>query len=1270
MTMDQCPSTVHEGPKHQPSKAELMERTRSLAGTVGGSPRGLVAYRSAEELADTPEFRDFVEREFPAGASELLSTSRRGFVSLMGASLALAGVAGMPGCRRPDHKIVPYGRNVPEHIIPGKALYFATSMPLPGGGAEGLIVETHEGRPTKIEGNPLHWINQGKSSVWSQSSVLGLYDPDRLKFPTYSATKDGVRKEATWDDVAEWAVKHFAEHEKDGGAGLAFVVDKKTSPSRDAMRDRVLRRFKNATFVSWDAVEARGHADGTAIAMGAPMRETLRLSKARVIVSLDRDFLTGEAGSLVNAREFAATRIPKKTGAKVKGVDGHDHDEYAMSRLYAVESGFSTTGAQADHRLRLAPSRVVALAVELAKQVISKTGAEGAKALADAVASVAVPGGESLDKAFVEECARDLLDTANRGAAVVLAGRTMPAEVHALCVAMNAALGSLGTVVTYSPMTPEHARNSRAEMKALCEKMNGGKITTMVVIDANPVLTAPADFEFAKGFAKVANTVCMSVAATETAAASNWSLNGCHFLESWGDTQSNDGWIAPIQPMIAPLFGPQLTNAEKSADAKDRPMPQLSELELLALIGGEKRPDGYKLVKSVWRELYKRSSPGESEESFEQRWSRSLHNGVMEGMPAPVQAKNVRMDDVAKAVSAFKVAEGPKPGTLDAVFSFGHIHDGRFANVSWLQELPEAGTMVCWDNPALMSPKTAARLGLWPENPKKNRYTEDKWPKADVAEFTLGGRTIKCAVWVLPGMADDTVIFKVGYGRKVCGLVGDGVGFDVYPLISGDTGAMAQGVVAKKVNDEYWIASTQNHWSLEGRTSVVRAVDLPAFAKHADTVVSHKHELYGGAEVKLKFAERLGELSHTPPNISIYNHPYNDSASEPVAGSLFKSGPQWGMTIDLSSCTGCGVCTIACQAENNIPVVGKKETAKGREMTWIRIDRYFTGYREGDSLDMLNDPSEMLHQPIACVHCEYAPCETVCPVNATVHTPDGMNAMAYNRCIGTRYCANNCPYKVRRFNFFDYGVTKFNGNYAGKEVVESIGKVLPNDNTGVTGSAVHGRVNANLIPPRLREKLDQLSRMQKNPDVTVRSRGVMEKCSYCVQRINTARIEINTSELFPAADRNKVPDGFFQTACQQACPSNSIVFGDTLDTENEYADAEGVKRRGSRVSATRADARSYLLLGYLNTRPRTSHMLKVRNPNVSLLKRQGKHGEERVESWADPFHHGGHSDDHGHDHNGGGSHEEKKHASWYDSKRRRDDSGYRSSLTVLGVSKV
>jgi molybdopterin-containing oxidoreductase family iron-sulfur binding subunit len=1148
--VDQCPSTT-KGEKKLPSKAELALLTRS-AGTLNGKP----LWRSAEEVADTPEFREFLHREFPSGASELSQSegeTRRDFLKLMGASLALAGAATVPGCRQPDHKIMPYSKEVPEEIIPGKPLYYATSFPRPDGGAEGLLVETHEGRPTKIEGNPLHPINQGKCSTWALASIMGMYDPERLKFPVYNNPKRG-RVEATWDDFRTWSADHFKTYDASGGEGLAFICDKKSSPSRQASIAQLRDRFKKATWVSYSPTEATGATEGSRMAFGKPMREVLNISKekTRVILTLDRDFLYHEAGEIPNSRQFASARLVL-----------HTKDD--MSRLYSVESAFTLTGAQADHRLCLSPSRVTAFVVELAKFMLPRVSQPGAEGLSTALSGLTVPAGKDLDRRFLEECAKDLLDASNRGRSLILAGDSQPPEVHALVIALNAALGNIGQSVGYVAMTEEEAAPSLAQIGALATDMKAGKIKTLVCIGTNPVYDAPADTDFAALFAKVPTTICLSVESTETAATSTWSLNAAHYLESWSDTLSLDGTLAPIQPMIAPLYE-----------------PAMSDLELISYLANKDaaaKVDGYEIVRGNW----KKTLGGD----FDRLWRRALHDGVVAGTGIKPEAPSVNYGAVATGVSrlAGKGADG-----IEVVWYVSHVHDGRYANCSWLHELPEVGTRTVWDNPVLMSPKTAEALNLTPEaythSDPNSIYYKNNYPYAKLASVKVGGNTVTAPVWILPGMADNVLLLAFGYGRESAGVVADGVGVNMFKARASSVvaagGRYAQGATIERAPGEHMIASTQNHWSMEGRTSIVRAQDIQRFKKFGDSVQDTMDEY--DQKKTLNFAEQLGELAHTPANRSIYENPYNKSQGNAAPGSVYSTGPQWGMTIDQTTCTGCGACTIACQGENNIAVVGKKEVAKGREMHWIRVDRYYTG--EVDS------PEAMLHQPVACVHCENAPCETVCPVNATIHGPEGINYMTYNRCIGTRYCANNCPYKVRRFNFFDYGVTKFNGNYFGKEIIDTVAP----DRGGITGSGEHNKVNPNLIPPRLRQKLDEISRMQKNPDVTVRSRGVMEKCSYCIQRINAARIETKLANL-PG-----IPEGFFQTACQQACPSNSIVFGDTLNKD-------------SQVSKMKNNARSYQLLGYINTRPRTSHMVRLMNPNENLV------SAERKAEWNTPLTH-------------------------------------------------
>jgi len=1234
MSIDQCPSTI-KGEKQRPGRAALAQTPRRLH-TVAGRP----VWRSADEYSDTPEFREFLEREFPAGASELdraewsdakdsrSGESRRTFLKVMGASMALAGAATVPGCRRPDHKILPFTQHPPEEAVPGKPMFFATSMAGPDGGAEGLLVETHSGRPTKIEGNPLHPTNRGRCSSWALASILSLYDPDRLKHPVYLNPEKG-RLEATWDDFVAWQGPHFEKLASTKGAGLGLIVGKASSPAREAMVAEFSKRFPEATVVWYSSADNGAALVGTEMAFGGPHHEILDISRenTKIIVSLDREFLAKDPGELPNARGFAASRIVNTTA------DG-------MSRLYVVESGFSLTGGQADHRLRLAPSRITAFAAELVKQFAAGLG-ELDNPLVRTAAGLDTGTWSDAERRFVETLKADLL--AFRGKSLVVAGPTQPPVVHALAVAINRLLGNIGASVRYVPMTASEGADSVAGLSELVEKMNSGTIDTLVVLDANPAFDAPADLDFGAAWEKVSNTITLSVGQTETAAASTWMLNGTHYLESWGDTRAIDGTIAPVQPMIKPLYD-----------------PARSEIEVLAMLAGAKSasnatvsPDGYEIVQTAWKKVVKAD--------FQKAWRRALHDGFVAGLPPAKASQPMDSDPTIRALASMTPSDAPVDGSLDVAFRLGNLHDGRFANAAWLQELPEVGTRTVWDNPMLLSPATASRLGLSPaaysdEDPSAV-YTKPKYPLAQMAEIEVGGRTMTGPVWILPGMAENTVLLTLGYGRTMCGKVGDGVGQNANVL---RTSLMREwsvtGATLKKVPGTYEISSTQNHWTMEGRTAIVRSVDLEVWKKFGDEVAPGGGTFYDEATM-LTLGERLGDLSHTPPNQSIYKNPYNASSTEAKPGSKFAERQQWGMTIDQTTCTGCGACTIACQAENNIPVVGKKEVAKGREMTWIRVDRYFTG-------DDINEPADMHHQPVACVHCENAPCETVCPVNATVHGPEGLNYMVYNRCIGTRYCANNCPYKVRRYNFFEYGKHAFNGDYVGKETME---KVMPNRG-GVNGSNVHNKFNINFIPPRLREKLAEIERMQKNPNVSVRMRGVMEKCSYCVQRINAARIECKLADLKGTDGKHVVPDGFFEVACQQACPSGAITFGNILDET-------------SKIYATRNSPRSYLLLGYLNTRPRTSHMVRVMNPHPELVT------AERKESWKHPFHHGGHEAGHGADGHGHGNGTEggteghgpaepaapasPGHSYRFEKSKLIEDRGYALSLNVLtggGVS--
>ncbi len=694
---EHCPTKKD---KHQ---ARVHERLMQTAGAAASAdPKK--AWRSLDELADTPDFRDFLEREFPAGASELGSeTTRRDFLKIMGASVALAGAATIPGCRRPDHKIMPYSAVVPEDVIPGKPMFYATSMPLPGGGAEGLLVETHDGRPTKVEGNPFHPINRGKSSVWAQAAILGIYDPDRLKYPLYR--QNGQDRAASWEDFKGWAKEHFARFDNTRGQGLAVIADKKTSITREAMRQRFMQRYPDAVWVAYDATENAAAVRGTQLAFGSAMREHLTISAngqiaAKVIVSFDRNFLEQEdPANLVHQREFAATRRP------LKAEDG-------MSRLYMVEPGFSLTGSCADHRLRMPPSRIPAVAVMLAKAVLERVGPQqSVAALAQAINAVQLPGedlgGETAK--FVSALADDLIAEdlhgtkhTRVGETLVLAGPTQPAEIHALCYALNQVLGNIGKTIRFTPMDPESASDSAAAIGELTRAMATGQIDTLVCIEANPLYNAPPGLNFAAAFEKVANTITLSCGNSETAAASRWALNGTHFLESWGDTVAWDGTVAPIQPMIAPLYGPSYSEIEFLAMLAD-PNAGISQS------GGEPEPpqipgapvttspaqrvdDGYRILREAVANV---TGQNVTSAEFDKAFKRALHDGIFRIEPPAPVTPTINAAGIGQALAQLRVGAAPTPQALDAFFFVGHQADGRFANNGWLMELPSPAPGWC-----------------------------------------------------------------------------------------------------------------------------------------------------------------------------------------------------------------------------------------------------------------------------------------------------------------------------------------------------------------------------------------------------------------------------------------------------------------------------------------------------------------------------------------------------------------------------------------------
>src|SRR6266545_1868904 len=1008
-------------------------------------------WRSLAQIEDRPEFRAALEREFPEGASELPEgVTRRDMMMLLGASLSLAGVA---GCRRPVEEIVPFV-TAPEEIVPGIPRYYATTMPFRRS-AYGLIVESHEGRPTKIEGNPSHPSTLGASSALVQASVLGLYDPDRSQ----SITLQGTGK--SWNDfVTAWAQLSQA-HAADGGASLAVLSESFSSPTLARLASELRARYPRLQWATYDAISDENRLAGLRRATGRDLDLMLRLDRASVILALDADPLLTDPEMIRHARGFADGRRAGASGG-------------AMNRLYAVEGVYSLTGAMADHRLRLESRQIAPFLAALAARLAPP--AAGA-------ASPAGAGVAGVDPRWIDALAKDLL--ANRGKGLIVAGERQPAAVHAAVCALNTYLDNTGKTVSYYE-TKDAALPSVSSLASLVSAMKGGAVQTLVVLGGNPVFDAPADLDFASAMAKVPHSIALGHTVDETSSKAEWHLPRAHYLESWGDARAVGGTLSVVQPLILPLFGGR------------------TPVEVLGLmVGGQDRP-GYDIVRETWKPIL-----GEAE--LDRKWNRVLHDGLLSCSELPEVIPNLTgqaLAELARVIGggAGATGSGAAPGGsrngLEVVFlPSPSLHDGRFANDGWLQELPDPLTKLTWDNPALVSPKTAETLALASE---------------DVVRLDFAGRSLEIPVWILPGMADGMMALTLGYGRLRAGRIGSGVGFDAFTVRSSQALGFDSGVRLTKLARTYPLSATQHHGSMEGRP-IIRESTLgelrselasrPAPAESAHAGESPRAPKGGGAP------GALGVFEEEPHHFSLWKeHAYDQ-------------GHQWGMTIDLNACIGCNACMVACQSENNVPVVGKIQVAKGREMHWLRVDRYFSG-----------EPSagpEMVFQPVPCMQCEDAPCEQVCPVAATVHDGQGLNVMVYNRCIGTRYCSNNCPYKVRRFNFFNFT------------------KDTPD-----------------------------ILKLAMNPDVTVRARGVMEKCTYCVQRINRAKIDARL-------DGRELRDGDVKTACQQACPASAIEFGDIRDAS-------------SRVAKAKADSRNYALLEELNTKPRTTYLAKVRNPNPDL----------------------------------------------------------------------
>ena len=971
------------------------------------SLQGREYWRSLEELLDTEDFREHLHREFRVPIDS--GVDRRQLLTLMGASIALAGLTGCT--RQPTERIYPYVKP-PEEIIPGESLFYATAH-LHEGYARGVLARSYEGRPVKVDGNDLHPATLGGSDVFIQGYILNMYDPDRSQ----TLTERGQIR--PWSALLA-AVKLALEKERPRrGAGLRFLTPTVTSPTLQAQIGAVLAELPEAKWIAWEAVSRENVFAGTKLAFGEELQPVYAFDKADVVLSLEADFLGTGPSMPRYTRDF----VSRRRGGN-------------MSRLFVVESTPTLTGARADHRRPLSPASIEAFAISVAAGV----GVSG------------LSSGPADPHGFVEAVVSDL--KSHGGASLVVAGETQPPSVHALAHAMNAALGNVGTTVRYVQPAATTPATQAAALSGLVREMADGQVSTLVILGGNPIFNAPADLEFTKALQKVELRIRLGLYNDETSRLCHWNVAEAHGLESWSDARSEDGTVTILQPLIAPLFSGKTSH------------------ELLAAFSAEPEKSSHDIVRDYWRgKLPGAGGNAGAGADFEAAWQKSLHDGLVDGTAFPSKPVSVRsgfQSEIRNPTSELSLTLLFRPDPT--------VWDGSYANNGWMQELAKPLTKLTWDNAALVSPATAEKLGVSTE---------------DVVELTYAGRRVEAPVWVMPGHADGCVTVHFGYGRTRGGRIADGVGFDAYALRESHALWIAPGLEVRKTLKRHSLATTQHHHSMEGRAPV-RAVSDAAYRENPDVVAA------------------MGEPAPGP--------------HDTLYPQLPRGSYAWGMAIDLSTCVGCNACVIACQSENNIPVVGKEQVQRGRAMQWIRIDRYYRGSLEAP---------ETFHQPLPCMHCENAPCEVVCPVNATVHSAEGLNQMVYNRCVGTRYCSNNCPYKVRRFNFFLYS-----------------------DFT----SEIHKMVN--------------------NPEVTVRSRGVMEKCSYCIQRINRAR---HVAE----KENRPIRDGEITTACEQACPARAITFGNVDDPE-------------SRVSRAKAEKRNYGLLVELGTRPRTSYLASLSNPLPAL----------------------------------------------------------------------
>lgn len=1049
----------------------------------------LTYWRSVDNRRRTKEYIASIENEFNGDLTDISSMDRRSMLKVMGASIALSGLG--VSCRRPEERILPYVKE-PKNFTPGLPHYFATAQPTPFG-AQGILVESHEGRPTKVEGNPSHPDSLGKASTINQAAALEIYDPDRSRF--CSEKKQNAHLPMEWSEWDAFSGSYFYGLRQKSGEGVALVFNNDLSPTFLRLASEVKNLMPKARFYVHEPMRQRNIEDAAEMAFGPNTRVRYLMDNAKVILSLFADPFSFGPEHLSHMRGFSKNR-------EVHNVA----DAKKMNRLYAVEADYSLAGTNADHRVRLPIGLAKNLVEALAYELHATHGLDvdlsipGSKSLSTIVAKP--PSFKGIDRDFVIALAKDLAK--NKEQALIVGGDHLPKAILAMIHALNTAL--LGYKKTFDVIDIDDqeaiSHLSLPDVSELAKSLQKNEVETLIFFGTNPAYDAPRHLKLSDLISKAKVSIHLGERRNETGKLCTWHIPKTHFLEQFADGRSYDGTISIIQPLIKPLHNSR------------------SDLNLLASLSGRERINELDLVKETFKKRY-------SKADWQTRFDIAVHDGLIEGSRFRAATLKLNMPLIASSFKEIKT-RAPNKNNFELILAFDRrVLDGRYANHSWLQELPDPINKLTWGNALLMSPFAARAYGIKSGN-KKNAYV------ADIASITLDDKSLEMPVFVMPGLSDYTLVATLGYGRTAAGDIGDKVGVDAYPLVKDFRELVSHGVKFSKTPKTERLSSTQEQFAMNGDT--VQAVDVLTLQNRdpaRTTSLAQYQKTPTGAKNRGLTPDLLvkepGKKEKVPLQIT-------DAWD-------YSQGNQWGMVIDLAKCTGCNACVLACQSENNIPVVGKEQVIRGRSMPWIRVDRYFEG--------PVQSPVAV-SQPVLCQHCENAPCEPVCPVAATSHDKEGLNVMTYNRCVGTRYCANNCPYKVRRFNYFDFAS-------AGNLHVE-------------------------------KDKLARLKtlQLQRNPDVTVRYRGTMEKCTYCTQRIQEAKMAARRN----GQDQNNLADGAVTPACAQTCPSEAIVFGNIND-------------QSARVSALKNADRNYTLLDVLNTRPRTSYLSKLRNLNPELVSISG-----------------------------------------------------------------